>query len=47
MDPRAESGIGTGEGIRDGLQTLPFHDVVHGLGTSEDTGFFGLLDEGV
>ena len=47
MDPLAESGIGKGEGVRDGLETLPFHDVAHGLGTAEDTGFFGLLDEGV
>ena len=47
MDPRAESGIGKGEGVRDGLQTLPFHDVAHGLGTAEDAGCFGLLDEGV
>ena len=47
MDPLAESGIGKGEGVRDGLQTLPFHDVAHGLGTAEDAGFFGLLDEGV
>jgi hypothetical protein len=47
IDPLAESGIGKGEGVRDGLQTLPFHDVAHGLGTAEDAGFFGLLDEGV
>ena len=47
MDPLAESGIGKGEGIRDGLQTLPFHDVAHGLGTAEDAGLFGLLYEGV
>jgi hypothetical protein len=43
MDPRAERGIGKEEGVRDGLQTLPFHDVAHGLGTAEDAGFFGLL----
>jgi hypothetical protein len=43
MAPRAERGIGTGEGIRDGLQTLPLHDVAHGLGTAENTGVFGLL----
>jgi hypothetical protein len=47
MDPLAESGISKGEGIRDGLQTLAFHDVAHGLGTAENTGFFGLLDEGI
>jgi hypothetical protein len=43
MDPLAERGIGKEEGVRDGLQTLPFHDVAHGLGTAEDAGFFGLL----
>ena len=47
MDPLAQRGIGKGEGVRDGVQTLPFHDVAHGLGTAEDAGFFGLLDEGV
>ena len=47
MDPLAESGIGQGEGVRDGLQTLSFHDVAHGLGTAEDAGFLGLLYEGV
>jgi len=47
MDPLAESGISKGEGIRDGLQTLPFHNVAHGLGTTENTGFFGLLEEGI
>jgi hypothetical protein len=47
IDPLAESGIGKGESVRDGLQTLPFHDVAHGLGTAEDASFFALLDEGV
>ena len=47
IDPLAESGIGKGEGVRDSLQTLPFHDVAHGLGTAENTGFPGLLYEGV
>jgi hypothetical protein len=47
MDPFAQGGIGKGEGVRDGLQTLPLHDVAHGLGTAEDAGFFGLLDEGI
>jgi hypothetical protein len=43
MDPLAESRIRKLERVRDGLQTLPFHDVAHGLGTAEDAGFFGLL----
>jgi hypothetical protein len=47
MDPLAARRVGKGEGIRDGLQPLPFHDVAHGLGTAKDTSFFGLLDEGV
>ena len=47
MDPLAERGIGKEEGVRDGVQTLPFHDVAHGLGTAEDAGFCGLLEEGV
>jgi hypothetical protein len=47
IDPLAESGIGKGEGVRDSLQTLPFHDIAHGLGTTEDSGFFRLLYEGI
>ena len=43
MDPLAQGGIGKGEGVRDGLQALPFHDVSHGLDTAEDAGFFRLL----
>ena len=47
VDPLTEGGIGKGERVRDGLQALAFHDVAHGLGTAEDTGFFGLLYEGI
>jgi hypothetical protein len=47
MAPLAESGRGTGEGGRDGVQTLSFHDVAPGLGTAADAGCFGLLYEGV
>jgi hypothetical protein len=47
MAPLAERGRGKGEGSRDSLQTLPLHDVAHGLGPVEDAGFFGLLDEGI
>ena len=43
MDPLAQGGIGKGERVGDGLKTLPFDDVAHGLGTAEDAGFFGLL----
>ena len=47
LAPLAERGIGKGESSRDGVQTLPFHDVAHGLGTAENPGFFGLLEEGI
>jgi hypothetical protein len=47
MAPLGERGRGKGEGSRDSLQTLPLHDVAHGLGPVEDAGFFGLLDEGI
>jgi hypothetical protein len=47
IDPLAESRRRKGEGVRDGLQPLPFHDVAHGLGTAEDAGFFRLRYEGV
>jgi hypothetical protein len=43
IDPLAESRIRQGACVRDGLETLPFHNVAHGLGTAEDAGFFGLL----
>jgi hypothetical protein len=35
------------ERVRDGLEALPFDDLAHGLGTAEDTGLLGLLQEGV
>jgi hypothetical protein len=47
VDPLTEGGIGKGERVRDGLQALPFDDLAHGLGTAEDAGFPGLLDEGI
>ena len=47
MDPLAQGGIGQGEGVRDGVQALPFHDVAYGLGTAKDASFFGLLYEGI
>ena len=47
VDPLAEGRIGKGEGVRDGLQTLTFDDLTHGLGTAENTGFPGLFDEGL
>ncbi len=47
LDPCAESRRRKGECVRDGLSTLPFHNMAHGLGTAEDAGCFGLLYEGV
>jgi hypothetical protein len=47
VDPLTEGGIGKGERVRDGLQALPLDDLAHGLGTAEDAGFPGLLDEGI
>jgi len=47
IDPLAEGRVGKGEGVRDGLQALAFDDLAHGLGATEDTGFPGLLDEGI
>ena len=43
MDPLAQGGRGKRERIGDGVQTLPFDDVAHGLGTAEDAGVFGVL----
>jgi hypothetical protein len=47
MDPLAQRGIGKLEGVGDGLETLAFDNIAHGLGTTEDTRFFGLLQERV
>ena len=43
MDPLAQGSIGKLERVGDGLQTLPFDDVVHGLCTAKDAGFFRLF----
>jgi hypothetical protein len=47
VDPLAEGGRGTGEGVRDGWQALTLDDLTHGVGTAEDTGFPGLFDAGL
>jgi hypothetical protein len=47
IDPLAQGRIGKLERVGDGLQTLPFDDVAHSLGTAEDAGVFGVLYEGV
>jgi hypothetical protein len=47
MDPFAQRRIGKVECVRDHLQALAFDDLAHGLGTTEDPGFLGLLEIGI
>jgi hypothetical protein len=47
MDPLTQRGRGKPARVRDSVQTLAVHDVAHGLGTAENTGFFGLRSEGI
>jgi hypothetical protein len=47
MHPFAQGRIRQLEGVRDGLEASSFDDVVYGLGTAEDTGLLGPLQEGV
>jgi hypothetical protein len=47
MDPLAQRGLGKLEGGGDGLETLAFDNIAHGLGTTEATRFCGLLQERV
>ena len=43
VDPFAEGGVGKVQRVGDRLETLPFDDVAHGLGTAEDPSFFRLF----
>ena len=45
MDPFAQGRIGKVQRVRDRLEALPFDDVAHGLGTTEDAGLLGLLEK--
>ncbi len=45
MDPCAQRGIGKVKRVRDGLESVPFDDFAHGLGTPEHTGLLGLFQE--
>jgi hypothetical protein len=47
MHPFPQGRIGKLERVGDGLEALAFDDVTYGLGTAEDTGFFGLFHEGI
>ena len=47
MHPFPQGRIRKLEGIGDVLDAPSFDDVTDSLGTAEDTGLFGLLDEGI
>jgi len=47
MDPLAQSGIGQGQGVGDGLEALAFDDFTHGLGPAKDPSLFCLFQEGI
>ncbi len=47
IDPLAQRSRGQLERVGDRLEALPFDDIAHGLGTTEDASRFGLLEEGV
>jgi hypothetical protein len=47
MDPLAQGGIGNVERVGNCLEALSFDDLAHGLGTTEDPGFLGLLEIGL
>jgi len=43
IDPLAQRGIGKLERVGDRLEALPFDDIAHGLGQTEDASRLGLL----
>jgi hypothetical protein len=47
MDPLAQRGIGKVQWVGHRLEALPLDDLAHGLGTAEDAGLLGLLEEGL
>jgi len=47
LDPCAQGGRGKVEGVRDGLEALAFDDRTPGLGTTEDTCFRALSEQGL
>jgi hypothetical protein len=44
MDPLTQGGIGKVQRVGPRLEALAFDDLAHGLGTTEDPGFLGLLE---
>jgi hypothetical protein len=47
MDPLAQRGIGKVQRVGHRLEAVPLDDCAHGLGTAEDAGLLGLLEEGI
>jgi len=47
MDPLAQRGIGKVQRVGDRLEAVALDDLTHGLGTAEDAGRLGLLEEGI
>jgi len=47
MDPLAQRGIGKVQRVGHRLEAVPLDDGAYGLGTAEDAGLLGLLEEGV
>jgi hypothetical protein len=47
MDPFAQCRIGKVQRVGHRLEATPLDDVAHGLGTAENAGLLGLLEEGI
>ena len=47
MDPLAQGRIGKVQRVGHRLEALAFDDLTHGVGTTEDPGFLGLLEIGI
>src|SRR5262249_476334 len=47
MDPLAPRGIGKVQRVGHRLEAVPLDDLAHGLGTAEDVGRLGLLEESI
>ena len=47
MDPLAQRGIGKVQRVGHRLEAVALDDLAYGLGTAEDTGLLGLLEEGL
>src|SRR5262245_28979383 len=47
MDPLAQGRIGKVQRVGHRLEAVPLDDFAHGLGTAEEAGLLGLLEEGL